>query len=140
MKLGCRGATALEFAFAAPVLLLLLFGCIEYARMLWTWQALQLTSDQTARCVAIGGTACTTPSTYAVSVANGFGAFGLTASDVLIDHPSGTTSNNAACNPPSGNTAVRVRLSLAYVSPVAALLPSLENTLMTTSCYPLTGN
>ncbi len=139
-RLGRSGATALEFAIAAPVLLVLLFGCIEYARLIWTWQALQLAGDQTARCVAIGGTACATPSSYAIATANGFGAFGLTPDGVAVDNRPPAISNAAACSPPTGNTSVRVRLSLAFSSPVTALVPGLAQTLATTSCYPLTGN
>ncbi len=139
MTLGRRGATALEFALVAPVLLLLLFGCIEYGRMMWTWQALQLAGDQTARCVAIGGTACSTPANYAVATAQKFGAFGLATTAVTIDNQPPTVTNAAACAPPAGNTAVRVRLNLVFSSPAAALIPSLNQTLTTTSCYPVTG-
>ena len=132
MRWDRRGTTALEFALVAPALLLLLFGCIEYARLLWTAQALQLAGDQTARCVAIGGTACSAPSSYAVTAANTYGAFGLVAAGVQVD--------NAGCNPASGNTTLRVKLSLAFSSPAATLIPSLARTLVSTSCYPLTGN
>ena len=137
-KLGQRGSTALEFAFVAPPLLLLLFGGLEYGRLLWTWQALQLAGDQTARCVAIGGTACSTPSTYAVNTASGFGALGLATSGVAVTNLPATSTTT--CNPLSGNAAIRIQLSLTFTSPVATFIPSLNKTLVTTSCYPLTGN
>jgi Flp pilus assembly protein TadG len=140
MRLGRRGTTALEFALVAPALMLLLFGCIEFARLLWTQQALQLAGDQTARCVAISGTACATPSTYAISTAAGFGAIGLVASGVVIANQPPAITNAAACNPPTGNTAVQVKLSLPFSSPAALLIPALGQTLVTTSCYPLTGH
>ena len=139
-RLGRAGTTALEFAFAAPVLMVMLFACLEYGRMLWIWQVLQLTSDQTARCVAIGASACATPSSYAVATASGLGAQGLASSAVLVDNQPPNTTNATACSPPAGNTEVRVRLSLAFTSPAAAIIPSLNQTLSTTSCYPLTGN
>jgi len=34
-RLGCGGATAVEFALIAPVLFLLLFGALEASRMVW---------------------------------------------------------------------------------------------------------
>lgn len=139
-RLGTRGTTALEFAITAPVLLLLLFGGLEYGRMVWTKQALQLAGDQTARCVAILGTACSTPSAYAVSTAATFGAAGLLASGVAVDNKPPGTTLATACNPPSGNTAVRVKLTLTFSSPVTSLIPGLGKTLTTTSCYPVTGN
>lgn len=139
--LGRGATTTLEFAFAAPVLMVMLFGCLEYGRMLWTWQALQLASDQTARCVAIGASACATPASFAIAAASGLGASGLAAAAVLIDNKPPAVSNASACNPPpGGNTEVRVRLSLVFTSPAAGLIPGLNQTLNTTSCYPLTGN
>jgi Flp pilus assembly protein TadG len=138
MKLGRRGSTALEFAIAAPLFLLILFGCIEYGRAMWTWQALQLAGDQTARCVAIGGTACATPTTYAVGRAKAYGAFELVASGVTVDTQS-ASSSPVVCALPGSNTATHVKLSLTFSSPVSLLLPALPKTLTTTSCYPLTG-
>lgn len=134
------GTTTLEFAFAAPALMAMLFACLEFGRMFWTWQALQMASDQTARCVAIAASACSTPSSYAISQASGLGISGLLASAVLVDNKPPATSNATACSPPAGNTEVRVRLSLPFSSPAATLIPSLNQTLTTTSCYPLTGN
>jgi Flp pilus assembly protein TadG len=135
-----RGSTAVEFAILAPVLLTLMFGGLEYARMMWTWQALQIAGDQTARCVAIGGTACTAPSTYAVTTASTYGATGLVAANATIVNTPGAVTNAAACSPPAGNTEVQVTLSLTFTSVVGTLIPSLSQTLTTTSCYPLTGN
>ena len=135
-----RASTALEFVLAAPVLMVLLFGAIEYARLVWTMQALQLAGDQTARCVAIMGSACASPAAYAVSTATGFGALGLQAANVTIDNTPPATTNAAACSPASGNLAVRVQLSLAFTSVAAGLLPGLGQTLKTSSCFSITGN
>ena len=136
MRLGRRGTAALEFAVAAPVLVTLMFGGMEFARLQWTWQALQLAGDQTARCVAIGGTACSSPSSYAVSTAQTYGAVGLVTAGVTIDT---TTPSSTSCIPPSGNTDERVQLSLTFTSAVGGLVPGLNRTLATLSCYPLTG-
>lgn len=138
--MGRRGTTAVEFALVCPALMLLLLGSMEFARLIWTWEALQIAGNQTARCVAIGGTACATPSTYAVSTATSFGAFGLAAAGVTVVNQPPTTTDATACSPPTGNTAVKVTLSLAFTSPVSALIPRLAQTLTTTSCFPLTGN
>jgi Flp pilus assembly protein TadG len=120
--------------------MVMLFACLEYGRMFWTWQALQLASDQTARCVAIASSACATPSAFAIATASGLGASGLLASAVLIDNKPPTITNAVACSPPAGNSQVRVRLSLSFTSPAVTLIPSLNQMLTTTSCYPLTGN
>ena len=47
------GATAVEFALVLPMFLMLVFGSIEFGRLLWTQQALQETAIAGARCMAI---------------------------------------------------------------------------------------
>ena len=130
-----RGTTAIEFALVGLVLLTLLFGGIEYARLFWTWEALQLAGDDTARCVGIGSSDCATPSTYAVTAAGNYGASGLLAANVQIV----SATSSAPCNQLTGNSAVSVTLSLSFTSPASTLIPGLNRTLTTTSCYPLTG-
>lgn len=134
-RLGCRGTTALEFGLVAPVLFTLLFGGFEAARYFWTLQALQLAGDQTARCVAIGGAACSAPSTYAVNVAKTFGA-AIVPGNVAVDTVALTATS---CPLPLGNTATRVRLAMSFSSPFQPLLPFLAHGFTTVSCYPLTG-
>jgi Flp pilus assembly protein TadG len=138
MKLGRRGTTALEFAMVVPPLMVLMFSCIEFGRLLWTWQGMQLAGDQVARCVAISGAACTTPSSYAISQAANFGVV-ITAAAVTVANTPPSVTNATACSPPGGNTATQVKLSLAFSSPVSLLIPALAQTLTTTSCYPWTG-
>ena len=103
MRTGIQGSVAVEFALVVPPTLMLLFGSMEYGRQLWTWQALQLAGNQTARCVAIGGTVCATASTYAINTAAGFGAPGLLAAGVVIGNPTSV----AACIPSGGKSGER---------------------------------
>ena len=84
---ACGGATAVEFAFVAPMFLMLVFGAIEFGRLLWTKQALQETAIAGARCVAIaqgsnptsspcassGSYSSSTAKTYIQTVASGWG-------------------------------------------------------------------
>jgi Flp pilus assembly protein TadG len=55
-RMGNRGATAVEFAFIGPALILLLFGTIEGGRMLWTQNTLQYVVEQAARCAVVNQT------------------------------------------------------------------------------------
>jgi Flp pilus assembly protein TadG len=135
-----RAATALEFALAAPVLMALLFGTFEYARLVWTMQALQLAGDQTARCVAISGSSCKNAIAYAVATATGYGAFGLLSGGVTIDNIPPLITNISACTPPAGNVATRVHLSLDFISVAAGLIPGINSTIVTNSCFSVTGN
>ncbi|MCP5381611.1 MAG: pilus assembly protein [Kordiimonadaceae bacterium] len=49
LKNNDKGATAIEFAFAAPVLLLLLFGMFEFSRVLFTQGILNYSAEQGTR-------------------------------------------------------------------------------------------
>lgn len=50
-----RGAAAVEFAVVAPVFLLLVFGMIEYGRMVMVQQILTNASREGARCAVLDG-------------------------------------------------------------------------------------
>jgi Flp pilus assembly protein TadG len=66
------GAAALEFALTAPTLFLLIFGGIEFGRLLWTQSALQMSVAQAERCYAWQVSGCATASavqTFAANVA-----------------------------------------------------------------------
>ena len=49
LKNDNKGATAIEFVFAAPVLLLLLFGMFEFSRVLFTQGILNYSAEQGTR-------------------------------------------------------------------------------------------
>ena len=73
------GSAAVEFALSLPLPLLLLFGTIEFGRLLWTQNSIQYAVEQAARCAAMGQTAgatlCTTESAtqaYAASKVVGY--------------------------------------------------------------------
>src|SRR5215207_9692729 len=69
-RFSTSGSTAVEFALVIPVFLLVLFGSIEYGRLLWVQNAIQYAVERAARCAAMSLTACTTESatkTFAVT-------------------------------------------------------------------------
>jgi Flp pilus assembly protein TadG len=52
LLLICRdrgGASAVEFAFAMPILIMLLIGVFEFGRLFWTWTTIQYAAEQTGR-------------------------------------------------------------------------------------------
>jgi Flp pilus assembly protein TadG len=61
------GAQAVEFALVLPTLLLLIFGSMEIARLLWTQAALHLSVEEAARCGAVS--LCTTSTAPATAAA-----------------------------------------------------------------------
>ena len=63
-----RANAAVEFALAAPVLFLFLFGIIEVGYALWIQNALDYSVAQAARCASLNGNACSSGvTTYAAN-------------------------------------------------------------------------
>lgn len=80
------GASAVEFAIILPMLLMLVFGVMEFGRALWTQNALHYSVEQAARCATVDTTTCGTASqiaTYAAGLAGtGFASSVFTATVV----------------------------------------------------------
>jgi uncharacterized membrane protein len=69
-----RGDVAVEMAIILPVLLLFVFGLIDFARLIWTQASLDYAVESAARCAAIDATQCGSAiqvQDYAVSKAFG---------------------------------------------------------------------
>ena len=81
-----RGTTALEFALVSSVFFTMLLGTIDLGLMMWTRCTLQTVAAQTARCAAIGSSACAGGAAqYAVSLARQWlPTYTLTSSDVVV--------------------------------------------------------
>ena len=76
-----QGATAVEFALVAPILFLVLFAGIEFARMMMTVSMIEQSAFQAARHVAVLGS--TTAEGEAI-VREELGFFGIDDADVTI--------------------------------------------------------
>jgi Flp pilus assembly protein TadG len=112
------GATALEFAFIAFPLILLVLGAIEGGRMLWTRNALQYAVERAARCAVVTPSTCGTLSqikSYAAS--QDYSTSGATFSEPT----------------PSCGTGTEVSASLVY-TPLIPL--PLSVTIAASSCRP----
>src|SRR5260221_5459899 len=68
-SLGERGTTAVDVALIAPAMLLMLFGCIEFGRMVWTEDALNFAAQEAARCASVTPSVCGTASQIATYAA-----------------------------------------------------------------------
>lgn len=81
-----RGTSALEFAFAAPILILVLLGSIDFARALWAATTLAQAASEAGRYAAIRGAEKTAPATQAeIEAFARDQVVGLQQSDVLVD-------------------------------------------------------
>jgi Flp pilus assembly protein TadG len=135
------GATAVEFALVVPMFLMLVFGGIEFGRLLWTEQALQETAVAGARCVAIaqgsgesaspcsssGSYSASTATTYIQNVAKGWG-LNLASSGINL-----ATSGSGAC---AGLSQVTLTSTFTSVVPTLVHLSTSGVSLSASACYP----
>ena len=123
-----RGVVAMEFAIVGSTLVLILVMIIEVGLMSWTNAALQAAATDTARCLAIGSTACSTPTTYAVNrVTAWLFANVVTASNVTIQ--TGVGCNGA----PGTYTQVKIVSAnwIGNITPLGLSVPLLTGS----SCF-----
>ena len=112
------GATAVEFAIVAPVLLMLLLGIMEAGRALWTQNALNFAVEQAARCAAIDQNNCGSSTQVKSFAANVSGA----------DFSSSIFTVTAAACGNLVSASYPMHLNIPYVSAAP--------TLTAQSCYP----
>jgi Flp pilus assembly protein TadG len=112
-----RGAEAIEFAFIATPMLLLVLGCMQFGQFMWTQSALHLAVEQAARCGAVGICTTATAPAYAAAVAPQAGF---------------TSSTFTATQPACG---FQVSASYSYTFIAAHLFPWTP-TLTALSCVP----
>jgi Flp pilus assembly protein TadG len=97
-----KAVAALEFALLATPLLLLVLGILEFGRLMWFREALQMTANEGARCMGVVASSCAssgaydapTTTTYIENVANNWGIT-LVGANVTLARP----STNANCIP-----------------------------------------
>jgi Flp pilus assembly protein TadG len=65
-----EGNTAVEFALVAPALFLVIFGTLEFGRLLWTQSSLHYAVEQAARCASVTPSVCGTASQIQSYAAN----------------------------------------------------------------------
>jgi len=113
-----RGSAAIEVALTCPVLLIFLFGIIQFGFAMWLQSALDYSVAEAARCASVNTTACGTMSDIQNYAANQSGA-NFSSSIFSVSTPS------------CGN-----QVSASY--PLTVSIPTLtfSVTLDAQACYP----
>lgn len=135
------GATAVEFALVLPMFLMLVFGAIEFGRLLWTKEALQETAIAGARCVAIAqgsnptSSPCAASGSYSAASAKNYirqvaGGWGLSLPN------SGINPDPAGSGGCAGLSQVTLTSTFTSVVPSLVLLNAGGITLSASACYP----
>ena len=125
-----RGSGLIEFALVLTVLLLLVFGTIDFGRLLFTVNNLTAAAREGARFASVQGgplTAATTTAiqTTVVNRTSVLGGGAVTANNVTV------TYNPSMANAQS--ITVQVRDTFPYLTPVAGILGLGNNRVITTS-------
>ena len=128
------GATAVEFALVIGPFLLVLFGVIEFGRLLWTLNALQETAIAGARCMGVLNTSCTTSGAYnstnsiayVKSVANGWGVT-LTTANISLN-------SSASCAGVGDFSQVTITYTFQTVVPM--IQPLVSDPMSVNACFP----
>ena len=144
LAVASDGATAVEFALVVPMFLALVYGAIEFGRLLWTEQALQETAIAGARCMAIAQTSTAAENTGSCAASGAYSAASTTSYIETIAGGWGLTltSSNISLNTsgPSGGCSglSEVILTSSFNSVVPKLIEFATGgiTLTASACYP----
>jgi Flp pilus assembly protein TadG len=115
-----HGTTAVEFALLAPALMLILFGAIEFGRLIWTQAALHFAVEEAARCASVTPSVCGTSAQVTAFAANAISPTNIAASAFTFTTPT------------CGH---QVSASFAYQFVVTGLFP-FTPTLTAQACFP----
>lgn len=133
------GTAAVEFALILAPLLLLLFGGIEFGRLVWTRNALQQTAVATARCMGVRQPPCATSGAVDIGRAVTFARTRARSYSVAITTSAVVASASGTCSGQSGFS--RVTISTNFVTVVPALLSAIgrRSPITVTACFPNQG-
>ncbi len=122
-----RGAAAVEFALLLPLLVLLIFGMIDFGRAINAQITITQAAREGARVLALPGGTTIGPDglpasqSRAIAAANGLG---LTASNVT-DLPDTSATPETGCPTGSGSTGddavVKVTYQFTFITPVGSI-------------------
>jgi len=120
-----KGQAAVEFALVLPILLILIFGIIDFGRILYTKSALTSLSQETARHASIyyASEDDTTTQNYAINNAGTLDPDSLTGISVIF--PSGEI--------PGSDVVVTLTYEMYYITPIVNIIPGFENPFNITS-------
>jgi Flp pilus assembly protein TadG len=130
-----RGATAVEFALVVGPLLMLVFGAVEFSRLMWAREALQSTAIAGARCMGVRETACAPGGTYSATSTKTFVRDWASNLYVSVFDANITLNNAATCSGSAGFS--QVSITYTFNSLITPFLDAIDQQeLSATACFP----
>jgi len=139
--MNCGGSAVIEFALLAPVFLMLLFGSIEFGRLLWTQQALQQVAIAGARCMAVAqgaiqSSTCASGGSYSAASTKSYIETTASGWGISVQDADVTLDNTATCGGVTGFSQVTITNNFNTPVPQIVLLAAGGTSLTATACYP----
>jgi Flp pilus assembly protein TadG len=133
-----RAVAAVDFAIVATPLLMLVLGTIEFGRLIWMREALQMTAIQAARCMGVRQPACsaggeynqTNTQSYVIGLGN---TWGIPLTNANLTLPTGGVASSGVCN-----GLAEISISYTFQTAVPGLLTMLSGGKALTghACFP----
>ena len=122
-----RGAAAVEFAIVVPVLIVLVFGSIEFGLAVQARTMIGNAAREGVRVASLGGS-------VADVQASALGALGPLSGTSPVVNYTCTTSGSASCNPaaPGKNSVATVVVTVHYTG-ITGMFPQLTDATLTAS-------
>ncbi|MEJ0015994.1 MAG: TadE/TadG family type IV pilus assembly protein [Acetobacteraceae bacterium] len=134
------GVTSVDFALIALPLLLLVFGTVEFGRLLWAREALQMAAIQGARCIGVLQTSCAQAGAFDATSAKNYIISAAGAWGIVLTTGSMTVTANATTGPCSGlsSQVSEVTINYTFQTAVPGLLTMLSGGKALTghACFP----
>jgi Flp pilus assembly protein TadG len=130
------GSSAVEFAAVVAPLVLLIMGGIEFGRVMYTRQALHETALQTARCMGILQTDCTTSGAISTAASISFAQAISSGWFVALEADEIDVDSTATCGGVSDFSQVTITHEFQTALPTFVTDMANATTLVSTACFP----
>jgi Flp pilus assembly protein TadG len=128
------GASAVEFALVIGPFILVLFGVIEFGRLLWTLNALQETAIAGARCMGVLNTSCAVSGAYSSTNTTAYIQSVAAGWDVTVPAGNITLNSGASCAGVANFSQVTITYTFQSVIPMIS--PLVSDPLTVNACFP----
>ena len=131
-----RAATAVEFAISALAMVMIVVGVVEFGRLVWTFEVLQESAAEGARCMGLRANACAASGVYNAANTTSHIVSVALSRGVTIKASMITLNAAVACGGAAGFSKVSINYGFATVAP--ALLTSLASgfNVAASACFP----